>query len=100
MHKQQEIIDYNDIFAPASLSAIREYGNCKVSPNNKIHKRFFYPKPIVNEDFELMRNPWVNTNDASVNYCGIKYGWEQPSASTTSRWRVECVYYMKFKCPR
>lgn len=93
--RMMSVIDFNDNTTPSSLSELREYRNCKVTPNNKIHKRYFYPKMLL--DGIATVSPWLETSTTSTNYYGIKYGWEQATGETASRWRVECVYYMKFK---
>lgn len=104
------VIDYNDSTTPTSLDDLRQYSNCKMTPRTRTHKRFFYPKPVMVVDkdsssgstvgyAEVIKNPWISTESLDTRYYGIKYGFEQtnPSNSTNEAYRVECVYYMKFK---
>jgi len=90
-------LDYNDSGVPATINTVREYHNCKVTGNNVIHKRFIYPKLELDTSHQFGANPWTDINSSSVNYFGLKYAFEQPTNDATLRYRIEAVYYMKFK---
>lgn len=110
MYRMLTAIDYNDFVAPASLDAIREYKNCKVTPNNRIHKRYFRPKPVTmiyqtsgtSINVGTANNTWLSTagDGPAVEHYGMKCGFEQQPDAPTPRYRVECHYYMKFKNPK
>jgi len=103
------VLDYNDNTTPTSLNDLREYGNCKMTPGTKIHKRFFKPKlqVAVDEDggagssygvVQFPKNPWVSMGSNQTEYFAIKYGLEHPSLSAnTELYVIECKYYLQFK---
>jgi len=101
-------IDYNDRSNPATLNAIREYDNCKVTSNNRIHKRYFKPNftvDVENDDFPgTMANrykPWLNTAAQTVEHYGLKYGFEHANlTSSHSLYRIEIKVYLSFKAKR
>lgn len=108
-YRMMSCLDYNDNTPPSTLNDIRQYKSCKVTKNNVIHKRFFYPKilNVVNVSLGAgttvasgSGNPWLSTGSPDIEYYGIKYGWEDIPFITDNRWRVECKYYMKFKGPK
>jgi len=101
--------DYNDKTAPTSTNQVREYANCKWSPNNVIHKRFIYPKPIVTVDEDgpgvgnygaasFGKNPWISMANDSCEYYGIKFAIHHVSLSqSTDLYEVEAKFYLAFK---
>lgn len=101
-------IDYNDRSAPATLNVIREYDNCKLTPNNRIHKRYF--KPSFTLDVEntaqsaIMPNkykPWLSTSAGDVEFYALKYGFEhQTNTASVPAYRIEIKVYMSFKAKR
>lgn len=101
-------IDYNDRSVPIDVSTLREYDNCKISPNNKVHKRYFKPNftlDIENTDFTAtMPNkykPWLATNAGNAEHYGLKYAIEtQNNTSSVPLYRVEIKVYMAFKAKR
>jgi len=101
------VIDYNDRTVPTSLNDLRQYSNCKVSPFNRIHKRFLHPKPLITMDEDSSsggvygigqagRPPWIATTSNQCEYYGIKYGIEHPSSSSIL-YKVEYKLYLSFK---
>lgn len=105
------VIDYTSSGSTASLNELRQYSNCKVSANNRIHKRFLYPKALVVMDEDSasgsttsyanpQNTPWIGTQADACQFFGIKYGFEQLSNDNNQRYRVECKYYLAFKQPR
>lgn len=92
-------IDYNDSTAPTSLNDLRQYKTCKVTARTKMHKRYFRPRVDLDNDYQNPGTvqPWVNSDKPSAAYQALKYGFEHNSGGTTQVYRVECVYYMKFK---
>lgn len=102
------VIDYNDDGTPTSMNDLRQRENCKISPYNKIHKRFFHPKPIVaidedagsgtNTGFgQTQKTPWVSCASDAVQWHGLKMGIQHPSASTYSLYVIEYKVYLAFK---
>jgi len=102
------VLDYNDSAVPSSLDVLRQYSNCKVTSNNRIHKRYLHPRPLVTIDEdsgqggvysygEAPKNQWIAIANNQVRYFGIKYGFEQTNNSTLQRYRVEAKYYLCFK---
>lgn len=102
------VIDYNDRTTPTALDDLRQYSNCKVSPNNVIVKRFFHPKPLnaMDEDsihsnsygMSQVGSPWIAMQSNQCEYYGIKYGIEHPSMTNNeSLYRIEVKYYLAFK---
>lgn len=104
------VVDYNDATVPTSIDSLREYSNCKWSPNNKIHKRFLHPKVILSVDDasagspvelgQFNKNPWLSTASNGAVFYGIKYAFEQFTNNSDVRYRIECKFYMSFKAPR
>lgn len=104
-------IDYNDSSTPSSVNELREYANCRWSPGNRIHKRYFRPKPILATDEDSGsgasyglaegKNIWISTASDSTYYFGVKYGYQHPTGVTTGdAYVIECTYYMCFKGPK
>lgn len=100
-------IDYNDD-TPVNMAALREYQNCKMTPNNVIHKRFLKPKALttIDEDSgsgsnytyaETSTNPWISTAGNQCRWFGLKFGFEQQTNDSNPRYRIEAVYYLQFK---
>lgn len=102
------VLDYNDRSVPVSLLALREYDNCKISSNNKVHKRYF--KPAYTLDIESTdlsatptnyNRPWLSTAASNAEHFGLKYGIETLSLGTVvNLYRVEVKVYLSFKSKR
>lgn len=101
-------IDYNDRSVPTNISALREYENCKVTANNRIHKRYFKPNFTVDIESSALsgimtnRNkPWLSTSSGDVEHLALKYGIETLNQSNVvALYRVEAKIYMAFKSKR
>lgn len=100
-------LDFNDSTV-ADPNTIRNYATCRIKPNNKIHSRYFYPKPLAeyaNADSGTVLankgNPWFSTNNRTVRYYGLKYSVSHPDSTgfTTGDvlYRVEVKFYLSFK---
>lgn len=102
-------LDFNDetVLSP---NAIRQYQTCRVCPNNKIHTRYFYPKPLAEYAQNISGttvlatkgSPWFSAqNNRDVRYYSIKYSVDHPDSTgfTTGDvlYRVECKYYLSFR---
>lgn len=99
------VIDYNDAGTPTSIDELREYSNCKWSPNNKIHKRYFSPNPLADatddSTISLQYKPWVPTTNYNLDYYAIKWAIENTdSGPTVPKYKIEAKFYMAFKSPR
>lgn len=97
-------IDYNDSSNPSTVNEIREYGNCKMSPFLKGHKRYFKPQAQDSSlSYAIPRKLWIDTNTPSRAYYGLKLGIDfngYSFLSTTIVGKIEAVYYIKCKAIR
>ena len=101
-------VDYNDRSPPASVTTLREYENCRVSPNNKIHKRYFKPNFTIDIESSnlsgIMPNrykPWLSTSSGDVEHLGLKYAIEHINqTNSVGLYRVEVKVYLAFKSKR
>lgn len=102
------VIDYNDRAVPTSVSDLRQYGNCKVGPNNRVHKRFLHPRPTIaiDEDsgsgsvYNVGQTPnvWISTAANQCEWYGIKYGIQHnPLTSDIVVYKLEFKLYLSFK---
>lgn len=103
------VCDYNDRAVPTSLNDLRQYSNCKVGANSRVHKRFLHPKPLVTMDEDsgsgtiyglgqLQKTPWISTASNQCEWYGIKYGIETMSSATSfPLYKVEYKFYLSFK---
>lgn len=101
--------DYDNLTTPSSMNDLRQYQNMRWSPNNRIHKRFIYPKTIavVDEDANLasavgfsqnMKQPWISTASHACKWLGIKYAIHHANLTAgTDLYVVEAKYYLAFK---
>lgn len=98
-------IDYNDAGIPTSIDQIREYYNCKWSPNNVIHKRYFKPVPLMdtplaNEPLQVNKNVWIPTTNDLVAHYGIKYAIENTAGAVGLQlYKMEVKFYISAKSP-
>lgn len=98
------VIDYNDAGIPGTIDELRQYPNCKWSPGNKIHTRYFKPRVIIDANsvssaVEYKAQPWINSSE-DLDYYAIKWAIENSSAVGTQLYKLEAKYYMLFKNPR
>lgn len=107
-------VDYNDNSTPASINAIREYQNCKVTRYIFGQKRKFRPRPLIetntsNPDVQYpIGNPWVSTDTSGVQcpHFGLKLGVDTSVYNTASiaqndvLLKIEGVMYIACKAPR
>lgn len=95
------VLDFNDAVVPTTIDQLRQYDNCKVSPNNVIHKRYFTPKYSTNVDLGSYNTSgqWLEANtSADVIHVGIKYGiTHQTLAVSNEVYKIEVKFYMAFK---
>jgi len=106
------VVDNNDSTTPSSVNDLRQYKSCRCSPGNRIHKRFFYPKPLIATDEDAQAgggygmaqsgSPWIAMDAGnSAQYFGLKVGLDHPLLTTdTEFYVIEAVYYMAFKAPK
>jgi len=92
-------LTYNDSTMPTSLNDLCQYKTCKVTARSKMHKRYFRPRVDLDGDFQnpAITQPWVNSDKPNTAHQALKYGLEHNSGGLSVVYRVECVYYMKFK---
>lgn len=102
-------IDYNDRSVPTTISEVREYENCKFSPGNRIHKRYFKPNFTIDMENTIgqgtssnSQKAWLNTNNAGdVEHFGLKYAIETlGSTASYTLYKVEYKVYLAFKSVR
>jgi len=102
------VMDYNDRSPPTTLDQLRQYSNCKQGTNNRVHKRFIYPKPLVTMDedsgsggsygiAQVQKIPWVSTQSNQCEWYGIKYGIEHASTALGTLYKLEFKFYLSFK---
>lgn len=104
------VIDYNDRAVPNSVNDLRQYSTCKVTPQQRIHKRFFHPRPVfvVDEDAGSGssvgvgqvsgKSTWIATASNQTEWYGIKYAYEHPDPNATiDAFKVEYKFYLSFK---
>lgn len=102
-------LDFNDtqVLTP---NAMRQYQTCRVVPNNVVHTRYFYPKPLAeyaqNEAgttvLATKGSPWFSAqSNRDVRYYSIKYSVDHPDTTGFTSgdvlYRVECKYYLAFR---
>lgn len=96
------VIDYNDVGIPTAVTDLQQYKSCKWSPNNRIHKRYFKPKTIIDSYNELAlvldKQPWVPTTNTTNSYYGIKWAIES-QINLTTLYKIEAKFYLAFKSP-
>lgn len=101
-------IDYNDRQVPTTLDQIRQYSNCKVTPNSITHKRFLHPRPTIAIDEDSgsgsvynvgqTGNVWISTVANQTEWYGIKYGIEHDAtAAIQDIYKLEFKIYLSFK---
>lgn len=101
------VIDYNDRTVPTSLGELRQYNNCKVTPN-EYHTRFFHPRPVIAMDEDAIsggvygigqtKDVWVSTESNQCEWYGLKYGIEHLTmAANTTLYKTEVKVYLAFK---
>lgn len=98
-------IDYNNITAPASVNAMREYQTFKWKPITKVHSRYIRPKPQMLNGTDGYtpqgKMPWFDTNTAANSqlYGGVVFGVDAiPNIPTgTQLFSVEVKMYIKFR---
>jgi len=99
------VIDYNDAGIPSSVNELREYSNCKWSPNNKIHKRYIVPNPLADatddSTISLQNKPWVPSTNYAMDYYAIKWAIENNSAGVgIELYKMEAKFYIACKSPK
>lgn len=104
------VIDYNDRAVPNAINDLRQYSTCKVTPQQRIHKRFFHPRPVfvVDEDSGSGssvgvgqvsgKSTWIATASNQTEWYGIKYAFEHPDPNqSVDVFKVEYKFYLSFK---
>lgn len=97
-------IDNNSSVIPTSADQIRQYQTCKFTRMGKIHKRIIYPKPATmiydgaTTAYGLAKSTWMNTSYPTIPHYGLKWCFENATLDVNSKFfKVEAVYYLKFK---
>jgi len=100
------IQDQDDGTAPTSLSAMYQYGTCKVYRLDKPVTKFFRVKQSTLVDtatgtgYAVGKNTWIDANHADANYYGFKWAVECPGQvnnNVSGTLRVAIKYYFKCK---
>lgn len=94
------VLDFNDETPATSVNILRQYGTCKMSPNNRIHKRYFKPRiqnSVASGTSQYIG--WLSTDTSDdVKWFGVKYGiTHQTAVGTENIYKVEAHYYLSFK---
>lgn len=98
------ILDYNDSTAPASLNAMYEYQNWRMSRGVSAHKRIWTPASldsVATTAGVASSNPtykqWISTSSADIPHYGLKYGIEPSVALNDIVWSVYVTMYFSCK---
>lgn len=98
------VLDYTDATAPASLNAMYEYANWRMSRGIAIHKRVFSPASLdfVNATAGANAgNPtwkqWISTSAPTIEHYAIKYAAEQAVATGDISWTPYITMYFSCK---
>jgi len=92
--------DFNSQSGAPTRDQIREYQYCKWSPYGKIHKRYFFPRPLeILEGVKVGPQNWMSTANPDVYYYGLFVNVANvPSIDADEPiYRVEVKYYLSFK---
>lgn len=103
-------IDINgvDVNTPAPTRAeLREYQGVKWTPYNRIHSRYFFPKPSLFGDFPHTysiatlggKQPWISTKFPAISYQSLLISPPEIQGldPSTHIYKVECTYYLSFR---
>lgn len=87
---------------PPSRDKIREYQYCKWSPYGKIHKRYFFPRILDDQQTSSTKvgpQNWISTANPDVPYHGLFVSITNvPSIADFEKiYKVEVKYYLSFK---
>jgi len=103
------VVDYNDRNVAGSIDLLRQYGNCRFSHGNVMHRRFAHLKPTITIDQDSgsgsgvgigneVIQPWVSTASTATEFIGIKYGMEHNTiGSNIIAYKIELKVYLQFK---
>lgn len=100
------VFDYNDKTVPSTLNSLREYQNCRWGSNNRVHKRFLYPKPLMTISegggsygvAQFGKSPWISMASDQTEFYGIKYGIQHTNLhQDVVLYGIEVKYYLAFK---
>lgn len=97
-------LDYTDATAPASLNAMYEYQNWRMSRGIAVHKRVFSPASLdfVNATAGANAgNPtwkqWISTSAPTIEHYALKIGIEQSTALGDVYWTPYVTMYLSCK---
>lgn len=92
--------DFNGGSSSITRDQIREYQYCKWSPYGKIHKRYFFPRALVdNNGTKVGPQNWQTTDNPNIPHHGLIVNVANvPSIATDEPiYKVEVKYYLSFK---
>lgn len=101
------VVDYDDANVIATENELLQYQNIKWTRGNRIHRRYFKPKPAVpiyKDALSFGYSPaysprWYDTAYATVPFNALKI-WIDPLAGgqpTNVVYRVYTTYYLRFR---
>lgn len=94
-------IDVNGEVSTPTQDQIRQYSTVKYSPYNRIHKRYFYPRPSISDNMVLPgKQPWLSTsftNPTQYQSLLISPPVIPDLTTQTPIYKVECTYYLSFR---
>lgn len=101
------VIDYDDVTALSAVTDYMQYDTYKMTRGNKIVKVFCKPRPQASMNVsgaaalaaQESRYRWIDCNQASVYYFGIKVGYESTGVAGPF-YQVYFTYYLQFKSVR
>lgn len=95
-------IDFDDVNAPATATAVRAYNTCLITPPWKSQTRTLVPHvadAAYSGTFTSFANQgpqWIDSVSSGVKHYGVK-GFAEGSTTTTSSWFVEVRLFVEFK---
>ncbi len=103
------VIDLDDNTAPASISAMEEYGTCAITNFDESCCRQLTPKPALAlysgafTSFGMAPDDtWIDCASATVQHYSVKYGVEAGAVGQTAlaAWNITFTYFLEFKYVR
>lgn len=97
-------IDYNDSTAPANVLELMQYDTYKMTPGDRVHKRYFSPRPsqevfrtaISSSYATLPRNTWLDCTTSGIDIPHFCLKWVTDNTGVAFNWIVYKTFY--FQC--
>lgn len=104
-------LDFDDAATPSSKEVLMQYGSCKFTGSNRIHKRYFKPKILqpawvnaISSGYASERAKWIDIANTNVAHYGLKWWVDAPALGASSEssisFNVMATYYFMMKNTR